>query len=45
MSKEELIKWFWNKFKSCYPVYHEKYPDSIFIFYDEQFLRQKKLAS
>jgi len=44
MNKEELSKWFWNKFNSCYPVVYEKYPDSIFMIYDEQFLRQRKLA-
>ena len=44
MTKEELSKWFWDKFNSCYPVKHEDYPESIFMFYDEQFFRQKKLA-
>jgi hypothetical protein len=43
MTKEELSKWFWNKYNSCYQVVHKDYPESIFIFYDEQFLRQKKL--
>ena len=44
MTKKELSKWFWNKYNSCYPVIHEDYPDSIFMIYDEQFLRQRKLA-
>jgi hypothetical protein len=44
MKKNELSKWFWSKFNSCYPVKHDDYPDSIFMFYDENFLRQKKLA-
>ncbi len=44
MTKEELSKWFWNKFNSCYPVVHEDYSDNIFMIYDEQFFRQKKLA-
>ena len=44
MTKEELTKWFWNKFYSCYPAIHEYYPDSIFYLYDEQFIRQKKLC-
>ena len=44
MNKEELSKWFWNKFNSCYPVVHKDYPKNIFMIYDEQFLRQKKLA-
>ncbi len=43
MNKEELSKWFWNKFNSCYPVKHEDFTESIFMFYDEQFLRQRKL--
>ena len=44
MTKEEISKWFWNKYNSCYPVVHKDYPESIFMFYDEQFFRQKKLA-
>jgi len=44
MNREEISKWFWNKFNSCYPVVHENYPESIFMIYDEQFLRQRKLS-
>ena len=44
MNKEELTVWFWNKFKSCYPVKHDDYPDSIFWFYDEKFIRKIKLC-
>lgn len=44
MNREELEKWFLDKFNSCYPVIHENYPNRIFMLYDEQFLRQKKLA-
>ena len=44
MIKEEISKWFWNKYNSCYPVIHKDYPKNIFMFYDEQFFRQKKLA-
>jgi hypothetical protein len=44
MNKEEISKWFWNKFNSCYPVVHSNHSKSIFMFYDEQFIRQKKLA-
>lgn len=43
MNKKELSKWFWDKYNSCYPVIHEDFPDTILMFYDEQFLRQKKL--
>jgi len=41
---EELKKWFWDKFNSCYYVKHSDYPESIFMFYDKNFARQKKLA-
>jgi len=41
---KKLKKWFLDKFNSCYPVIHENYPNRIFMLYDEQFLRQKKLA-
>jgi len=44
MNREEISKWFWNKFNSCYPVVHSDHSKSIFMFYDEQFLRQKKLS-
>jgi len=44
MNKEEISKWFWNKYNSCYPVVHEDYPGNIFMFYNEQFSRQRKLA-
>ena len=44
MTKEELSKWFLDKFNSCYQVVHKDYPGSIFMYYDEQFIRQKKLA-
>ena len=44
MTKEEISKWFWNKFNSCYTVVHKDYPKNIYKFYDENFLRQKKLA-
>ena len=43
MTEEELKQWFWNKFNSCYPVKHSDYPDSIFWFYDEKFVRKIKL--
>ena len=44
MNKEEITKWFWNKFYSCYPAKHQDYPHKIFMFYDEGFIRQKKLS-
>ena len=44
MTKEELNIWFRNKFNNCYPVTHDDYPESIFMFYDPLFIRQKKLS-
>jgi len=44
MTNEELKDWFWNKFNSCYCVKHEDYPESLFMYYDKNFYRQKKLA-
>ena len=44
MTKEDLSKWFWNKFNSCYYVKHEDYPQSLFMFYNKNFVRQSKLA-
>ena len=44
MKKEELIEWFCTKFNSCYPVSHTDYTESIFLFYDEQFIRKMKLS-
>ncbi len=43
MNKEELKNWFWNKVNNCYKVEHVDYPNIIYYFYDEQFIRQKKL--
>ncbi len=44
MNKEELKKWFWNKLNSCYKVKHCDYQNHTYYFYDEQFIRQKKLS-
>jgi hypothetical protein len=44
MNKEELQIWFRNKFNNCYPVLNEDYPERFFMYYDKQFIRQKKLA-
>jgi len=44
MTKEELEKWFLDKFNSCYSVKHIDYPHKLFMFYDGNFIRQKKLA-
>jgi len=44
MNKEELIDWFCDKYNSCYPVIHPDCPQSIFMFYDKQFVRNFKLC-
>ena len=44
MNKEELSNWLVNKFKSCYLIVHNAYPDSIFWCYDENFVRKIKLC-
>jgi hypothetical protein len=40
MTEEQLKNWFLNKFYSCYPVKHDDYPDSIYLFYDKLYLRK-----
>ena len=45
MSEEELKNWFWDKYNSCYPAKHDDYPDSIYMIYDINFIRTKKLAN
>ena len=44
MTNDELKKWFWDKYNSCYCVTHSEYPRSILMYYDKNFSRQKKLA-
>ena len=44
MTKEELKTWFWNKFNSCYFAKHQDHTQSYFMYYDQQFIRQKKLC-
>ena len=41
---DKLKTWFWDKFNSCYLVKHEDYPESIFMYYDPQYVRKMKLA-
>ena len=43
-TKEELYKWFFNKFESCYVVEHEDNKGNFYMYYDEQFIRQKKMV-
>jgi hypothetical protein len=45
MTKEELKIWFWDKFNSCYPTKHTIYPNSVFMIYDINYIRKKKLAN
>ena len=44
MTKEELTNWFWNKFNLCYPVTHDDFPNSVFWFYDQNYIRKIKLC-
>jgi len=44
MTKEELSKWFVDKFNSCYPVSITGDESRLLFFYDEQFIRKKKLC-
>ena len=44
MTENELKQWFWNKFNNCYPVIHSDYPESVFWYYDEKFIRKMKLC-
>ena len=44
MTEEELKIWYWDEFNSCYPVVHSDYPESVFWFYDEKFIRKTKLC-
>ena len=41
---KELIDWFNNYFDNCYYVKHDDFPESIFMFYDVNYVRQLKLA-
>ena len=45
INKDEIINWFWEKFNSCYLVKHDDYPESVFMFYDPQYIRKLKLAN
>ena len=42
-TKEELYKWFFNKFDLCYVVIQGD-KDKYYMYYDTQFIRQKKLS-
>ena len=43
MDVEELKVWFFDKLYSCYSVKNDDYPNNIFWFYDESFVRKVKL--
>jgi len=44
MQKDELVKWFYEKLFSCYPVKHIDYPNSTYWVYDEEFIRKIKIS-
>ena len=41
---KEIINWFKNYFDNCYYVKHDDFPESVFMFYDKNYVRQLKLA-
>lgn len=43
MKEYELKDWFWNLYNSCYVAKHIKCDYSDFLFYDENYIRTKKL--
>ena len=45
MTTDELKIWFFDKLNSCYPVIHDDYPNCIFWFYDDSFVRKMKLSN
>ena len=44
MFSYDAIKWFNDHFNDCYYVTHNEYPESLYMFYDKNFVRQQKLA-
>lgn len=44
MTKDELKTWFYEKLFSCYPVKNDEYPNSIFWYYDDKFIRKYKIS-
>ena len=44
MKEQELIGWFNNYFDNCYNVKNDAYPESIFMYYDINYVRQLKIA-
>ena len=42
MTEEQLKEWSWDKFNSCYPV---EYNNKMFMIYDTNYIRAKKLAN
>jgi hypothetical protein len=45
MTNEELKDWFLDKYNSCYPTTHIYFPNYIFMIYDINYIRKKKLAN
>jgi len=44
MDNENLSEWFLDKIKSCYAVSNSKLHNHIYLFYDNQYNRCKKLS-
>ena len=45
MSLDELENWFFDKFNSCYPIILKNEEDCIYMIYNENYIRAKKLAN
>ena len=44
MTNKDLINWFNNYFDNCYSVIYDDAPNSIYMYYDINFVRKQKLA-
>ena len=44
MEKEDFKKWFLNIFNSCYLVEDEEAKGNFYMYYDENYLRLKKIS-
>ena len=45
MTKEEIKTLLYDKLNSCYIAKNDYYPNTIFFYYDINFIRSKKLAN
>jgi len=45
MNEQELKEWFFELYNSCYVVKHDDYTHIEYLYYDENFVRSKKLSN